>query len=88
MPTNFQVVRVHGHVKWKCHDPGDEAAELTLRRNANHNYEQLDLAEYAVGSPTDEVTTVEFNFELDERTLFWQRGVAGKILVDSHFLLK
>ena len=87
MPNNFQVIRVHGRVTWEFHGPGDDTAELILKRGANQHYGVLDLAKYAVGSPTDEVTTVDFDFMPDERTPFWQRGVAGKILVYSHFLL-
>ena len=87
MPNNFQVIRVHGRVKWEFHGPGDDTAELILKRGANQHYGVLDLAKYARGSPPDEVTTVDFDFTPDERTPFWQRGVAGKILVYSHFLL-
>ena len=88
MPNNFQVIRVHGRVTWEFHGPGDDTAALMLKRRANLSLEQLDLAEYARDSSPDGVTTVHFDFKPDEKNPFWQRGAAGKILVDSHFLLK
>ena len=87
MPNNFQVIRVHGHVTWEFHGPADDTAELILKRGANQNYEQLDLAEYVRDSSPDGVTTVHFEFKPDEQNSFWQRGAAGKIFVDSRFLL-
>ena len=79
MPTNFRVIRVHGRVTWEFHGPGDDPAALVLKRRANQNLEQLDLAEYARDSSSDGVTTVEFDFKPDEQNPFWQRGAAGRI---------
>ena len=72
---------------WEFHGPGDDIVALILKCHVNQNLEQLDLAEYTRDSSPDGVTTVHFEFKPDEQNPFWQRGAAGKILVDSHHLL-
>ena len=81
MPPNFRVIRVHDRVTWEFHGPGDDTAALILKRRVNQNLEMLDLAEYALGSSPDGVTTVDFDFKRDQQNPFWQRGAAGTILV-------
>ena len=89
MANNFQVIRVHGRVRWKYRGSDDDAAVLTLKRGnfrTQQNLKQLELAEYARGTSPDEATTVEFDFEPDVQNPFWQRGAAGEISFHSHLL--
>ena len=87
MLNNFQVIRVHGHVRWKDHGSGDSSAVLILkRRNKKQIFGELDLAEYARGSSTDKFTLVQFDFEPHVQNPFWQRGAAGEISFHSHLL--
>ena len=92
MTNTFQVIRVHGTVRWKDHGSGNVGAALLLKRanlKTGQKMERLDLAELARGSPPNEATTVTFDFKPDGRNPFWQRGAAGNCMavITSEFYL-
>ena len=83
MAFDFRIVRVHGRVRWKDHGSGEACAVLTLKRKTkNQIFGELELAEYARGSSTDEFTPVQFDFEPHAENAFWQQGATGKVAPD------
>ena len=83
MRFKFRVVRVQGRVRWKDHGSGDPSAMLTLkRRTKKQTFGELELAEYARGSSTDEFTLVPFDFKPHAQDPFWQQGATGKVAPD------
>ena len=85
MAFDFQIVRVHGRVRWKDHGSGEACAVLTLKRRTKKQIlGELDLAEYDRGSSPDEVTTVKFDLKPDDQNPFWQSGATGTFESDLH----
>ena len=77
----FQVIHVHGRVRWQVQGPSDASAMLILKRKmlkSKKIFGHLDLANYVSVSLPQEVSTAEFDFKPDLHD-FWKEGAAGKI---------
>ena len=80
----FQVIHVHGRVRWQVQGPSDASAVLKLKRKmlkSKKNFGHLELANYVSVSLPQEVTTAEFDFKPDLHD-FWKEGAAGKIVFE------
>ena len=88
MKSEFRIVRVQGHVRWKDHGSGESCAELILKRGFLKPHKkvlgELILAEYARGSSPNEVTTVKFDLKPDGQNSVWQTGGTGKLESNLH----
>ena len=93
--SKFKVVRVKGQVTWKYQGPGDDDAQLLLKRLVTTNgktrvSDELTLAEIAHGASSDEFTTLEFDLKPGnnpDNNKFWETCGEGKVMSGLNYNL-